>query len=695
MATVDTAQLRNLVLLSHGGAGKTSLVEAMAFSAGAISRLGAVEDGTTVSDFDADEQHRGMSISTSIVSFDSHGARINLIDTPGYADFIGETIAGASVADAALILVDAAAGVEVGTETAWRLAERRSMPRVIVVNRLDRENADWDTVVSSIQSGLGPQCQPLHLPIGAESAFEGLVDVLGGKAYRADGSTASDIPDDLASSVAATRDALVERIAEADDDLTLKFLEGEELTNDEITNGLKHAIVAGTLVPIVCAAGIANIGTHPLLRLIAEELPSPLDVAPIVAEADGDSIELPPDPAGPPALMIFKTAADEFVGRLSYFRVYSGTIPADAHLHNMESDSEERLAHISHICGKELTAVEALVPGDIGAVTKLSESRTFDTLCDNKRRVVLPKPALPSPVFSAAIAPKTKADVDKLGAGLHRLLEEDLTLRMERDGDTGDTILSGLGESHVELAAAKMHSKFHVDVEIHDRRIPYRETITTEARAEYLHKKQSGGHGQYARVAIRVEPLHRGDGFEFASEVVGGNVPRQYIPAVEKGVAETLPGGVIAHYPMTDIRVVLIDGKHHDVDSSEMAFKTAAHQALREAATSARPILLEPIMTYHITVPESATGDIISDLNGRRARVMGMEPSADIPGATVVSAEGSMAEFLHYATDLRSMTGGRGTFTSDFARYDPVPDHVTKKVVEKANADAKADAGHS
>ena len=688
MAGINSADIRNLVLLSHGGAGKTSLVEALAFAAGAISRRGRVEDGTTVSDYDPDEQKRGMSIHTAVVSFDHEGRRLNLIDTPGYADFNGQMIAGASAADSALILVEAAAGVQVGTETAWRLAEERGLPRVIVVNRLDRENANWEGTVRAIQEQLGRQCQPLHLPIGIEGSYEGVVDVLEGKAYRAEGAQASAVPDELADAVAAAREALLERIAETDDELTLKYLEGEGLSEAEIRSGLKQAIRAGTLVPIVCAAAAKQIGSVPLLRLIAEELPSPVDAAPRMAQVNGGEAELPADPSQAVAATIFRTSADEFVGRLSYFRVLRGTVPADARLYNAAKGKDERLANLSHILGKELQPVGELVAGDIGAVTKLEASTTFDTLSEKGTSVVIPAPTLPQPAFSAAITPKTKADVDRLGPSLQRVLEEDPTLQVERDPDSGETILSGLGESHLKLVADLLRRKFRVEVEVHDRRVPYRETVTTTAQAEYLHKKQTGGHGQYARVALRVEPLGRGEGFEFSSKVVGGRVPRQYIPAVEKGVQESLPEGVVAHFPLTDLRVVLFDGKHHDVDSSEMAFKMAASQALREATAAARPILLEPVMAFRIVAPDGATGDVMSDLNSRRARVLGMEPAADGAGTTTVSAEGPMAEFLHYATDLRSLTGGRGTFHFEFARYDPVPDHVAQKVAERAKAAA-------
>lgn len=683
---VEPAEIRNLVLMGHGGAGKTSLVESLAFGAGAIRRQGRVEDGNTLADFDPDEQQRAHSLHLSIVSFEHDGRRINLIDTPGYADFVGEVIAGASAADVALIAVDAAAGVQVGTETAWQIAEERAMPRLIVVSRLDRENGSWERAVRGIQETLGTQCTPLQLPIGEAESFEGVIDVLRGEAYVGDSSKASAVPPDQTDAVAAAREALIERIAEADDVLMLKYLEGGGLTDEEVTNGLDSAIATGTVVPILATAATSKIGTHGLLRLIHEDAPSPADVAPASGERDGASVELAPDPAAPTAALIFKTSADEFVGRLTYFRVVSGTIKADAPLWNAQQGESERPSNLSRVFGKELQGTGELTAGEIGAVSKLSVSRTFETLCDKAQPVLVAAPSLPPPVFSAAIEPKSKADVDKLGPSLQRLLEEDPTLHVERQADTGQTILSGLGESHVELAADKLRGKFKVDVVVQDRKIPYRETISNTAEAEYLHKKQSGGHGQYARVALRVEPRGRGEGFEFAAKVVGGSVPRNYIPAVEKGVTEALPGGVVAHYPLTDLKVTLYDGKHHDVDSSDMAFKVAGSQALKEATQKAHPVLLEPIMSVRIELPDTATGDVMSDLNGRRARVLRVEPFGDRHSAIV--AEGPMAEFLRYATELRSITGGRGTFSSTFERYDPVPDHISKKVVEAAAAAA-------
>ena len=674
-----TEQIRNVAVLGHQGAGKTTIVEALAFATGKTTRIGRVEDGNTVSDFDPEEHHRGLSVNTSVISLEHGDVRINLLDAPGYADFIGEAVAAASVADAAILVVDAASGVQVGTEVAWRMAGKRGIPRVVAVARLDRENADWDAVLASIQSALGPECQPLFAPIGAEAEFSGIVDVLSGKAYEGDGENASDAPDGAA---AGARDGLIERVVEADEELMLRYLEDEEIPAGELRAALKPALLGGAFAPVVPVAAARGIGAFPLLRLIAELLPHPGEAPEAGAPCDG---------GGPAAAFVFKTTADEFVGKLSYLRVISGEIEADSHLENAQDGSDERLANLSHAAGKELEAAPKLVAGDIGVVTKLGSTTTFQTLRAGGAEVEIPAPEMPAPIFSAAVEPRTKADVDKLGPSLARLVEGDPTLRIERDRDSGETIISGLGESHVQLAADRLQRKFKVEVDIKDRRVPYRETVTSTGQAEYLHKKQTGGHGQYARVALRVEPRERGAGYEFSDEIVGGAVPRNYIPAVEKGVAESLPAGAIGQYQLTDLRVVLFDGKHHDVDSSEMAFKLAASQALKEATASARPILLEPIQSLRITVPEAATGDIISDLNSRRARVLGMEPAEEPPAHSVVLAEGPMAEFLHYATDLRSVTGGRGTFSSEFARYDPVPDHVADQV-RKQQAAAAATA---
>ncbi len=649
--------VRNVGVVGHQGAGKTTLVEALAFATGLTTRLGRVEEGNTISDYDAEERQRGMSISTSLVSLEHDGVRINLLDTPGYADFIGEVVAALAVVDAVIVVVDASSGVQVGTETVWRMAGKRGIPRAVVISRLDRDNSSFEEALDSVQSVLASECQPLFLPSGAESSFAGLIDVLGDEG--ADG-----------------RERLIEQIVEADEDLMMLYLEDEEIEEDDLRAGVKQAMLSGSLAPVLPMSAVAGVGASELLGLIASVLPEPAE-APAIAEGI--------DANGASSAFVFKTTADEFVGRLSYLRVVSGSINSDTQLDNAQTGNGERLASLSRATGKTLSAVGALEAGDIGVVTKLQHTTTFNTLRQKGTNLLIPPPAMPAPIFAAAVEPKTKADVDKLGPSLARLVEGDPTLQIERDRDSGETILSGLSESHVQLSAGRLASKFHVEVEIRDRSVPYRETVTGVGQAEYLHKKQTGGSGQYARVALRVEPMPRGDGFEFSDEIVGGAVPRNYIPAVEKGVVESLPRGI---FPLTDLRVTLYDGKHHDVDSSEMAFKLAASQALKEGVSSARPILLEPIQTFRITAPETSTGDIISDLNSRRARVLGMEPSDEPPSSSVVIAEGPMAEFLHYATDLRSMTGGRGTFTWQFERYDQVPEHVAQKVRQDAAAAA-------
>ncbi len=651
--------VRNVGVVGHQGAGKTTLVEALAHAIGLTSRLGRVEEGNTISDHDAEEQQRGMSISTSLVAMEHDGVQINLLDTPGYADFVGEVVASIAVVDAVIVVVDASSGVQVGTETAWRLAGRRGIPRAVVISRLDRDNSSFEDALESVQSVLGPQCQPLYLPNGAEGGFDALIDVLADE--NADG-----------------RDGLIEQIVEADEDLMMLYLEDEQIEEGDLRAAVKNATLAGSLAPVLPTSAVAGVGSSELMQLITGILPDPSEAPPVAADIDAD---------GPACAFVFKTTADEFVGRLSYLRVVSGTVASDVHLDNAQTGEDERLANLSRASGKSLTNVSELGAGDIGVVTKLQSTGTFHTLREKGSDLVVPPPVMPAPIFAAAVSPKTKADVDRLGPSLARLVEGDPTLHIERDRDSGETILSGLSESHVQLSAGRLASKFRVEVEIKDRRVPYRETVTSVGQAEYLHKKQTGGSGQYARVALRVEPQPRGAGFEFSDEIVGGAVPRNYIPAVEKGVVESLPRG---DFPLTDLRVTLYDGKHHDVDSSEMAFKLAASQALKESVSSARPILLEPVLSLRITAPESNTGDIISDLNSRRARVLGMEPAEDPPNSSVVIAEGPMAEFLHYATDLRSMTGGRGTYAWNFDRYDPVPDHLAQKVRQDAAAAAAA-----
>jgi elongation factor G len=530
----------------------------------------------------------------------------------------------------------------------------------------------------------GKKVVPLTIPIGNQESFSGIVDLLNGKAYTGDKGTAADAPADMAGQIATYRENIVEAVAETDDDLITKYLEGEELTEDELHRGLHQGTMKGDIVPVLATSGFKGIGVSRLLNAIVDCIPSPAEAK--VAANDGD-VELTPDPNGPLAALVFKTTADPYVGKLSYFRVYSGTLHSDSQVFNQTAQSQERVGQLHFVRGKHQEVTPEIAAGDIGTVTKLAHTGTNDTLSSREKPLVLEPIVLPEPAFTAAVAPKTKGDIDKLGQALQRIVEEDHTLRVGRDPNTGETILSGLGESHVEVAAEKMKRKFGVDVELSPPRVPYRETITTKIQREYVHKKQTGGHGQYARVALELEPLPRGTGFEFVDKVVGGVVPRQYIPAVEKGAHEAMQEGVLAHFPMIDVRVTLFDGKDHPVDSSEMAFKLAGSQALKQGAQAAHPVLLEPVVTMKVRVPDQYTGDVMGDLNSKRARVLGMTPDG---GSTVVEAQAPLAEVQRYATDLRSLTQGRGTFHMEFSHYEEAPQHVAQKVIEHAQKEAAA-----
>jgi elongation factor G len=677
MKSYTTEQIRNAVLIGHSSTGKTALSEAALFLSGGTTRLGKVEDGTTVSDFDPDEQKRKISISLAVVPCEWAGHKITLIDTPGYPDFVGEVISGIRAADFGVVVVDAVSGVQVGTELVWRHADAASLPRLVFVNRMDRENANFDQAVQQLQSMFGKKVAPLCIPIGSQDNFSGVVNVVDGRAYVGDKATPADVPGDMADAVAAAREQLVEAVAEADDDLLNKYLEGEDLSSGEITAALKKGIAAGVVIPVFAGSATKLIGVSKLLDAMLADCPSPADLPPVKA---GDKA-LPADPSGPLAAFVFKTTADPFVGRLTYLRVVSGTLKGDSHVWNANRNVDERLGQLSVVRGKTQEHVPQLVAGDIGAVAKLAQTVTGDTLCNKDQVVTLPPLEFPRPPFNVAVTPKGKEAVDKLGPALQRIAEEDPTLVVHRDETTGETILSGMGDTHVEVAAERMKRKFGVEVELHAPRVPYRETITTKVDSEYIHKKQTGGHGQYARVNITLEP-NRGRGFEFVDKVVGGAVPRNYIPAVEKGVQEAMAEGALAHFPMVDVRVTLFDGKDHPVDSSEMAFKIAAAQALKQGALKANPVLLEPIYRLKVRVPESFTGDIMSDLNTKRAKVHGMSPEDG--GITVIDAEAPLAEVLRYATDLRSITQGRGTFEMTFDHYEEVPPHLAQKVIAES-----------
>jgi elongation factor G len=682
MKDYPAEKIRNVALVGHSGTGKTSLAEGLMFAAGATNRLGKIEDHSTLSDWDPDEQKRGFSLNLSILPLEWDGYKVNLLDTPGYMDFMGEVKCGLRAADTALIVVDASSGVQVGTEFAWRFADELGLPRAILVNRMDRDNADFSGTLEQIQSHWGNRCLALQLPIGAQRGFQGVVDLLTMKAYIGDKGEEGDIPAELASQADQLREKLIESAAESDDALIAKYLEGEELTAEELAKGVRDGIAAGSIVPILTGSATKVIGARRLLDSIASLFPSPVD-----RPVSVDGKDLVADPSKPLAALVFKTTADPYVGRLSYFRVLSGTFKSDSHVWNANRNADERIGAVYHIVGKAQEQASQITAGDIGAVAKLADTHNGDTLCARDNAVTLEPISFPQPSFSAAITPKTKADLDKMGTALHRIVEEDPSLRLERSADTGEMILSGLGDSHVEVALEKIHRKFGVDLDMHMPKVPYRETVKATAQAEYTHKKQTGGHGQFARVALEVETLPRGTGFEFVNKTVGGVVPKQYIGSVEKGVTEALSDGILAHYPIVDMRVTLYDGKEHPVDSSDIAFKLAAAQAMKKGAQDAQPCLLEPIMNMQITVPEANTGDIISDLNGKRARVLGMTPSGTM---TMIDAQAPLAEVQRYAADMRSMTQGRGFFTMSFSHYEEVPAHLAQKVIENANKEREA-----
>ncbi len=689
MKQYPSKQIRSVVLVGHGSTGKTSLCEALLFSSGAVTRLGSVDEGNTVSDFEPDEVKRKISVNLSLLPCEWKDCKINVIDTPGYADFVGEVKAGLAAADVAVIVVCAASGVQVGTELARNYVRERARPSLIFVNRMDRDNADFFQTLSQLRAFFGKNCVPLQIPIGAQRSFEGVVDLIEMKAHTGEKGAKGEIPSDLAEAASSHREQLVEAIAETDDELINKYLEGEELSEDELKQGLRQGIASRSLLPVLTGSATKNVGVSLFLDALVDYAPSPLDTGEIEAKnaSSGAEEQLAADASGPLAALVFKTTADPYVGKLTYLRVYSGTLKADSHAWNAARGAAERIGQLFTVRGKAQEQTPELVAGDIGAVAKLGETSTGDTLSSRERPLTLLPIIFPEPAYSAAVHPKTKADVDKMGPSLARIAEEDPTLKVHREPDTSETVLSGLGESHVEVAAEKMKRKFGVDVELACPKVPYKETVTASASAEYTHKKQTGGHGQYARVAIELQPLPRGTGFEFSNRIVGGVVPKTYIPAVEKGVVEAMHEGVMAHYPLIDLKATLFDGKDHPVDSSEIAFKIAGAQALKDAAQRAGPVLLEPIVNLRIVVPEANTGDVMSDLNSKRAKVMGMSPE---DSNSVIEAQAPLAEVQRYATDLRSITQGRGSYTIEFSHYEEVPAHLTQKVVEQTAKEREA-----
>ena len=686
--TLDIAKIRNVAFVGHGGVGKTSLVEAILFACGATTRLGRVDDGTTTTDFDPDEIKRKISLNTAAAFCDHKGHRLNLIDTPGYGDFVADARAGLRVASAAVVVVDAVAGVQVQTEKVWKFANDYSLPRAIVINRLDRERADFGRTLESLQKRLKGRLVPLQLPIGSESGFLGIVDLIAMKALvYADGKVKEgEIPGDLVESAKSQREKLTEAAAETDDDLLAKYLEEGSIGEPEMLEALRKAIGSGGVVPVLCASATRSIGVGPLLDLLVKEFPSPADQG----EVEGTdprtkaAARRAPDPKAPLCAVVFKTISDPHVGKLSVFRVYSGTLRSDGQIFNATRDSRERIGHLGWLSGKTQKGVETLGPGEIGVVAKLKDTLTGDTLCDEAHPVVLPGISFPEPAISFAIQPKSRGDEDKISTALHRMAEEDPTLHHHYDPETKQLLVSGVGQLHVEVVVERMKRKYNVDVSLLPPRIPYKETVKGRSEVQGKYKKQTGGRGQYGDTWLRVEPLARGGGFEFVDDIFGGAIPRNFIPSVEKGVRDCMKRGILAGYPVVDLKVTLYDGSYHDVDSSDMAFQIAASMGLQKGFMEARPCLLEPVMNVEVTAPSEGAGDVIGDLNGRRGRIVGMEPDGDV---VAVRAQVPMSEMLTYESTLRSMTGGRGGYSMEFSHYEEVPGQLAEKVVAAARAE--------
>jgi len=676
-----TDQIRNIVLLGHGSSGKTSLAEAMLYTSGAINRMGKVEDGTTVTDFDEEETRRHISLSLALAPVEWGGCKLNIIDTPGYTDFIGEVISGVLVADLAMVLVDPVSGVEVGTEVVWAEADKQDLPRFVVINKMNRENANFDQTMEKLREVFDGNFVPLHLPIGSAEGFTGVVDLVRMKALVGPEGKEEEIPADLVDRAEEARIALVEAAAEGDDELILKYLEGEELTEEEIQRGLRDAVLKRTVIPVLVTAATGNIGTRALLDALVAFAPSPADRGPVKAEGPAGEEEIEPIETAPLAALVFKTAADPYVGKLTYFRVYGGMMESDTRVWNSRAEAEERLGTLYVMRGKEQIPVQRLRPGDIGAVAKLTHTVTGDTLCHRDHPVRLPGPTFPPPLFAVAVRPKSKADQAKMGPTLTRICEEDPTLRWRQEPSTKETILEGMGEAHVEIAVKRMENRFGVGVETSIPKVPYRETITKVNADQYRHKKQTGGAGQFAEVHLRLEPLPRGAGFEYEWEVFGGAISSSFQPSIEKGIRQVMEQGVIAGYPVVDVKAVVYDGKEHPVDSKDIAFQIAGREAFKKVMLGAGPVLLEPIYKVTITVPEEYTGDVMGDLNTKRARVLGMEQRG---GKSVITALAPLAEMQRYVSDLRSITQGRGLFSMEFDHYEEVPPHLAEKIIAEA-----------
>jgi len=693
MKDYKTENLRNVVLIGHGGSGKTTIAEAMLFNTGVLDRFGKVDDGTATTDFDPEEVKRKISISAATAPCEIHDVRINVIDTPGYFDFIGEVVAALKVSDSAVITVDSVSGVEVGVEKAWDFVNDAKMPALFFINKMDRENSNFSKVLNQLREVFGNKIVPLMVPIGSEASFKGVIDLIEMRAVMAENNKCviTEIPSGFEDQIEEYRSMIIEAVAQTDEELMEKYFGGEELTPDEITRGFRLGVIGGDVVPVLCGAAVKNMGVETLMHTVRKFMPSPSDRQYAVGTnlKTNEKFTAKMDASAPFSAQVYKTVADPFVGKISMFKVLSGTLTSDMEVYNVNKEKKEKLSNLFLLRGKKQIMVDKLVAGDIGAVAKLQFTNTGDTLCDYNNPVVYESISFPAPSIAMAIEPKSKGDEDKIGNGLHRLVEEDPTLKVEKNVETHQTLISGMGEQHLEIITKRLANKFGVEVVLTDPKIPYRETIKKAAKAEGKHKKQSGGHGQYGHVWVEFEPILDGSTeFEFVDKVVGGVVPRQYIPAVEKGLRECMVEGVLAGYPVVNMRCSLYDGSFHPVDSAEMPFKVAAALAYKKGMASANPVLLEPIYHVEVVVPDEYMGDIIGDLNKKRGRILGMEQVGKLQKVT---AEAPLAEMFKYATDLRSMTQARGSFSMSFAKYEEVPAQYAQKIIEAANANREKD----
>lgn len=682
MKTYQTEQIRNIALIGHGSCGKTTLTEAILFATGVTTRQGRVDDGNTVSDFNKEEIARKVSIGTSVIPIEYDNIKINFVDTPGYFDFVGEVYGALRASESVLILVDASAGVEVGTEKSWKYAEEYNLPRAIYVNKMDKENVEFNKVLDAITNQFGNKVVPFTLPIGEGVGFKGIVDVIEEVAYEYNGKNSKkvDIPAELHSEIESIKDSLMEKVAETDEELMEKYFEGEAFTQEEIRKGIKAAIRNRDLIPVIIGSAEKTMGMDVLLNFIKNYMPNPAEIGSVVGYKDEEKVERKLDAKEPFSALVFKTIVDPFVGKLSIFKVLSGKITKDQEIYNSSKDENEKLGGLFVLRGKNQIEVSEIVAGDIGATSKLQYTQTGNTLCDKFNTIVYDKINYPKPTLYLAVEPKAKGDEEKISAALSRLTDEDPTFVVERNAETKQLLIGGQGNMQLAVIIDKLKNQFGVEVNLTKPKVAYRETIKGTASVQGKHKKQSGGAGQYGDVHIRFEPSEKD--FEFAEEVFGGAVPKNFFPAVEKGLRESLEHGVLAGYPVVNIKATLFDGSYHPVDSNEMAFKIAASLAFKKGMEQAKPVLLEPIMRVEILIPEEYMGDVMGDMNKRRGRILGMEPQGD--GTQLIIAEAPQAELFEYAIDLRSMTQARGSFTMEFLRYEEVPANIAEKIIEEA-----------